>query len=97
MKTGDSIDKIEVDLGMNKITGEKILEVMWGWTKTLKDKTVEESIEIITEMKVMAEVEIGTGLGKGHFLETLVAIETIGILAIVGSDQYQGQVWIEIG
>ena len=39
----------------------------------MKDKTVEESIEITTEMKVMAEVEIGTGLEKGHFQETLVA------------------------
>ena len=72
MEKGDSIGKIEVDLGMNKIIGEEILEVMQGCIKTLKDKTVEESIEIITEMRVMAEVEIGTGLGKGHFLETLM-------------------------
>ena len=43
-------------------------------------------------MKVMAEVEIGTGPEKDHFLETLVAIETIGIQAIVGPDQDQGQV-----
>ena len=40
---------------------------------------VEESIEIITEMIVMAEVWIGTGLEKGHFLETLVLIETIRV------------------
>ena len=67
MKTGDSIDKTEVDLGLNKIIEEEILEVMQGCIKTLKDKTVEESIEIITEVKVMAEVEKGTGLEKGHF------------------------------
>ena len=28
VETGDSIDKIEVDLGMNKIIGEEILEVI---------------------------------------------------------------------
>ena len=46
-------------------------------------------------MKVMAEVEIGTGLKKGHFLEILVAIETIGVQAIVCPDQDQGKAWIE--
>ena len=58
----------------------------------MKDKTVEESIEIITEMKVMAEVEIGTGLEKGCFLETLEVIEIIGVQATVGPGQDQGQV-----
>ena len=92
VETGDSIGKVEVDLHMNKITGEESLEVIQGHIKTLKDKTVEESIEIITEMKVMAEVEIGTDLGKVHFLETLVAIEAIRVQAIIGPDQDQGQV-----
>ena len=32
-------------------------------------------------MKVIAEVEIGTGVEKGHFLETLVIIETIVVQA----------------
>ena len=40
----------------------------------LTDKIVEESIEIITGMKVMTEA--GTGLEKGHFPETIAAIET---------------------
>ena len=53
---------------------------------------VEESIDTITEMKVMMEVEIATGLGKGHFLESLVAIETIGVQATVGLDQEQEHV-----
>ena len=48
-------------------------------------------------MKVMVEVEIGTGLEKGHFLETLVAIEAIGVQAKVGPDQDQGQVQTETG
>ena len=61
----------------------------------MKDKTVEESIEITTEMKVMVEVEKGTDLEKGHFLETLVVIETTGVQAIVGPGQDQGQVQIE--
>ena len=63
----------------------------------MKGKTVEESIEITTEMKVMAEVEIGTGLEKGHFLETLVVIEMIGVQTIVGSGQDHGQAQIEAG
>ena len=88
VKTGDSIDKIEVGLGMNKIIGEVILEVTQG---ILTDKIAEESIEIITEMKVMTEAEMGTGLEKGHFSETLVVIE-IGVKAIVGPGQDQEQV-----
>ena len=84
VETGDSIGKTEADPGMNKIIGEEILEVIQRCIKTLKDKTVEESIEIITEMKVMTEVEIGTGLEKGHFPETLVAMEIIGVQATVG-------------
>ena len=47
VETGDSIDKIEVDQGMNKIIGEEILEVMQECIKILKDKIVEESTEII--------------------------------------------------
>ena len=91
-ETGDSIGKTEADPGMHKIIREEILEVMRECIKTLKDKTVEESTEIIAEMKVMAEVKIGTGLEKGFFLETLVAIETIGVQAIVGPGEDQEQV-----
>ena len=75
MKTGDSKDRIEIGLDVNKIIGEVILEVIQG---ILTDKITEASIEIITGMKVMREVEIGTGLEKGHFPDTLVAIE-IGV------------------
>ena len=64
VETGDSI---EVGLGMNKIIGEVFLEVMHG---ILTDKIAEESIEIIAEMKVMTEAEMGTGLEKGNFPET---------------------------
>ena len=53
---------------------------------------MEESIEITTDMKVMAEVEIGTGLEKGHFLEPSAVTEAIGAQATVGPDQDQGQV-----
>ena len=60
----------------------------------MTDKIAEESIEIITEMKVMAEAEMGTGLEKDHFPETLVVIE-IGVQAIVGSGQDEEQVQIE--
>ena len=42
-------------------------------------------------MKVMAEVELGTGLERGHFPETLVAIEIIRVQAIVGPDRIKGK------
>ena len=79
--TVETGDRTEVVLGRNKIIGEEIIEVMQG---ILTDKTAEESIEIITEMKVMTEAE--TGLEKGHFPEMLVVIE-IGVQAIVDPGQ----------
>ena len=92
VETRDSKDKIEVDLGMNKIIEEDILEVMQGHIKIMKDKIVEESTETITQVKVIAEVEIGTGLEKVHFQKMLVVIELIGVQATVGLDQDQEQV-----
>ena len=44
---------------------------------------------------MIAEVEIGTGLEKDHFLGTLGMIETVGVQAIVGPGQDQGQAQIE--
>ena len=95
VETGDNIDKIEVNQGMKKIIEVEILEVRQGHIKILRDKAIEESTEIITEMKVIAEVGMGMSLEKDHFLETLVMIETIGAQAIVGPDQYQGLAQIE--
>ena len=96
VETGDSLVKIEVDQGINKITEEEILKVMQECIKILQDKIVEESTEMFTEMKVMVEVEIGTGLEEDHFLETFITEERIGVQVIVGPDQDQGQVQIEI-
>ena len=80
LDSGDrnSIGKIEVDQGMNKVIEEEMLKVMQDVIKILKDKIVQESTEIIIEMTVMAEIEIGTGLEKDHFLETSVTEEMIG-------------------
>ena len=58
----------------------------------MTDRIAEESIEIITEMKVM--IEAGTGLEKGHFPEAITIIEK-GVQAIVGPGQDQEQVQIE--
>ena len=85
MATEDSIDKMEVGLGMNKIIGEEISEETW---EAFTDRIVEESIEIITEMKVT--IEVGTGLEKGHFPEAIKI--GIGVQAIVGPGQDQEQV-----
>ena len=38
VETGDSIDKIEVDQGANKIIEEEILEAMQGCIKILRAK-----------------------------------------------------------
>ena len=85
----DSIDKIEVDLDMNKITEEEMLEETAG---ALTDRIVGENIETITEMTGMTEV--GTGLDKGHFPEAIKTIG-IGVHTIVGLGQDQEQVQIE--
>ena len=50
----------------------------------MTDKIADESIEIITGMKVMTEA--GMGLEKGHFPEATAAIE-IEVQAIVGQGQ----------
>ena len=68
VETGDSIDKIEVDQGMNKIIEEENLELMQEHISISKDKIVEDSTEIIIDVKVIAEVEKGTDLEKNHFL-----------------------------
>ena len=87
--TEDSIDKIEVGLDMTKITGGEASEETWG---TLTHRTVEENIEIITEMMVM--IEAGTALEKGCFPEVIITIG-IGVQATVGPGQDQEQVQIE--
>ena len=48
-----SVDKMEVDQGMNKIIGEEILEITWEHTEVLEDRIVEENIEVIIGMKIM--------------------------------------------
>ena len=58
----------------------------------MTNKIAEESIEIITGMKVMTEA--GIGLEKGHFPEAITAIE-MGVQAIVGQGQDQDSVQIE--
>ena len=60
------VEKVEVDQGMIKIIGEEILEATWECTKLLKDK-IEENIEVIIGTKIIAEKEVGVGLGKDHF------------------------------
>ena len=94
VETGDSIDKMEVDQSMDKIIEEEVLKVTQECIKILKDKIVEESTEIIIEMKVMVEVDIGTVLEKDNFPETLVTEKMIEVPVIVGPDQDQGLVQI---
>ena len=55
----------------------------------MTDRLAEESIEIITGMKVMTEA--GTGLEKGHFPEAIIAIG-IGVQATAGPGQDQEEV-----
>ena len=71
------VDKVEVEQGMNKIIGEEILEVTWQHTKILEDRIVEENIGVIIGMKIIAEKEVGVGLGKDHFQGILIIEGTI--------------------
>ena len=74
--TGEiSIDKVEVDPGMNKIIGEEILEAMRDLTNISEDKIVEENTEVIIGMEVIAEKEVGVGLGKDHFQGKTIIVE----------------------
>ena len=61
-----SIDRIEVGQDINKITGERILEVMWEHINILEDRIVENT-GVIAGMKITLETEVGVGQGKGHF------------------------------
>ena len=56
------------------------------------DRIIEESIEIITEIKVITEA--GIGPEKGYFPEAIAALET-GVQEIIGPGQDQEQVQIE--
>ena len=72
-----SVDKIlEVDQDINQITKVKILDVMQKCINISGDRTVEEKIGAITEMIVIAIIEVGVGLEKKkHFRETLITEE----------------------
>ena len=52
--TEDSTDKMEVCPDMNKITGEVTLEET---CEVMADRTVQKSIEMVIEMKVLTEAE----------------------------------------
>ena len=51
----------------DKIIGEEILEAMRDHIKILEDRIVEQTIEAIIAMKIIAEKEVGVGLEKDHF------------------------------
>ena len=61
------MEKVEVDQGMNKIIGDEILEVTLEHTNIFEDGIVEENIEVIAGVKIIAEKEAEVGLGKDHF------------------------------
>ena len=61
------LDKIEVDQGMNKMIGEKILEALQEYTNILEDRIEEENIEVIIGMKIIAEKRVGVGLEEKSF------------------------------
>ena len=65
--TGESsMDRIEVDQGMNKTIGEKILEATQDLIIILEDRIIENT-GVIIGMKIMVKTDMGVGLGKSHF------------------------------
>ena len=95
-----SMDKIEIDLGMDKITGmiigEETLEVIWEYNKILEDRIIEEDIEEIIGMKIITDKEVGVGLEKDH-IWTIIAEGETGLIVDKGQDQEQVQIEIELG
>ena len=93
-----SMDKIEVDLGMNKITGmiigEEKIEAMWEHIKILEERIIEEDKEEMIGMKMITQKEVGVGLEKDH-IQTIIAEVETEIVVIVDQGQDQEQVEIE--
>ena len=94
-----SMDKMEVDLGMHKVTGiiigEETLEVTWEWSKNFGRQIIEEDIQETIEMKIITEKEIGVGLEKDH-IQTIIAEGETDVVVIVDQGQNQEQVQTEI-
>ena len=86
--------KAEVDQCMNKIIEEETLEAILGQIRISEDRIAEENTEVIIEMIVTTEREVGIGLEKGHFHEIIVVIMEgmIEVQVIVDQDQDQEQV-----
>ena len=87
--TGQIMDKIEIDQGMDKIIGEEILGAMPGHIKILVDRIVEENIEVIIGMKITVQREVGVGLEKDHFQGIIIVlgIREAQVIADQGLDQ----------
>ena len=92
------VDKKEVDLGMNRITGmiitEEILEITRECIKILEDRIVEQDTEEIMRMKNITEKEVEVGLKKDIW--TIIVEGEIGVVVIMDQGHYQKQVQIEI-
>ena len=82
------VDKIEVDLAMNKIIemiiGEEIVELTREPIKILEDRIVEEDLEEIIRMKIITEKEVEVGIEKDIW--TITEGET-GVVVIVDQGQ----------
>ena len=68
-KDGISIGQmLGVGTNMTIIIEVEALEVMQDSIKFFRGRTVEENIETITEMMIIAEIEVGVGPGRDPFL-----------------------------
>ena len=72
---------------------EVVMDIICKVIKGMKDIT---TITIITE-EVVIEVKVMIGIGVGHIKDKIETEKTVEVLVIVGQDQIQGQVQIEIG
>ena len=86
----DKIKIIEAGQGIILII-EVVMDIIHKVIKGMAD-----TIIIITE-EVVIEVKVMIGIGVGHMKDRIETEETIEVLIIVGQDQVQGQVQIEIG
>ena len=83
-----------IEVGQDMILIERVIpETIWEVIRSMGDKIITKTERGTLGSKAMKEI------GVGHMIGTTEAITegTIEALVIVGLDQVQEQVWIEIG
>ena len=79
--------KTEAEIDLRKVIGEIILGKI---QEIMEDKAAEESMEVII-IEVVVMVEVGIGLERGLFSETMTVIE----LGATSNSRSRSETWVE--